>query len=204
MYNAAKVALLLLSLVAALYGFRQGAIAGAIPSDAPQYTSTGQLRFPAGYREWVFLSSGMDMSYAKGAPSGDMHMFENVFVNDTAYRAFRLTGTWPDKTILVTEFRNAQGKGSINQSGRFQTGMMGIEIHVKDAKRFRGEWGFFGFDTPGKSAALIPAAASCYSCHSAHGAVNNTFVQFYPTLLPIAKAKGTLSHAYLSDNQTSR
>jgi len=32
---------------------------------------------------------------------------------------------------------------------------------------------------------------NCYSCHSAHAAVDTTFVQFYPTLAPIAKAKGT-------------
>jgi len=204
MVNAAKFALLLASLGCALYGFRQGATAGGIPPDVPQYTSAGQLQFPAGYRDWVFLSSGMDMSYAKGVPSGDMHVFENVFVNDASYRAFQTTGTWPDKTILVTEFRNAQGKGSINQSGRFQTGLMGFDIHVKDGKRFRGGWGFFAFDTPGKSAALIPAAAACYTCHAAHGAVDNTFVQFYPTLLPIATAKKTLGHAYLSDNAGSR
>jgi hypothetical protein len=29
--------------------------------------------------------------------------------------------------------------------------------------------------------------------------VDTTFVQFYPTLLPIAQAKGTLSASYLKD-----
>jgi acyl carrier protein phosphodiesterase len=43
---------------------------------------------------------------------------------------------------------------------------------------------------------MTPTAASCYSCHAQHGAVDTTFVQFYPTLLPIAKAKGTLSAEY--------
>jgi cytochrome c553 len=38
----------------------------------------------------------------------------------------------------------------------------------------------------------IPATAACYSCHAEHGAVDNTFVQFYPTLLDVAKEKGTL------------
>ena len=31
----------------------------------------------------------------------------------------------------------------------------------------------------------------CYACHDAHAAVEHTFVQFYPTLIPVAKAKGT-------------
>jgi hypothetical protein len=43
---------------------------------------------------------------------------------------------------------------------------------------------------------LIPQAASCYSCHAAHAAVDTTFAQFYPTLLPVAQAKGTLSKSY--------
>ena len=38
----------------------------------------------------------------------------------------------------------------------------------------------------------LPAAAGCFACHSKNAAVENTFVQFYPTLIPVAKAKGTL------------
>jgi hypothetical protein len=33
--------------------------------------------------------------------------------------------------------------------------------------------------------------------------VDTTFVQFYPTLLPVAKAKGTLSSAYLKDEEAT-
>jgi hypothetical protein len=46
---------------------------------------------------------------------------------------------------------------------------------------------------------MIPTTANCYSCHSEHAAVDTTFVQFYPTLLPIAKAKGTLSPNYVKE-----
>jgi hypothetical protein len=38
----------------------------------------------------------------------------------------------------------------------------------------------------------LPTTASCYACHSTNGAVDNTFVQFYPTLLDVAREKGTL------------
>jgi hypothetical protein len=47
---------------------------------------------------------------------------------------------------------------------------------------------------------MIPATASCYSCHEQHGAVDTTFVQFYPTLLPIAIEKHTLSPSYLKEH----
>jgi hypothetical protein len=151
------------------------------------------MKAPEHYREWVYLTSGFDMSYSPAAQAADHHMFDNVFVNPEAYKAYMETGTWPDKTVLVLEVRGAEGKGSINQKGNYQgTDVMGLEVHVKDSARFSGKWAFFGFDNR-KTAKMIPQSASCYSCHSEHAAVDTTFVQFYPTLLPVAKSKGTLS-----------
>ena len=164
---------------------------------SPVYTADGQLTLPEDYREWVYLSSGFDMAYRPMAMGH--HMFDNVFVEPGAYKAFLATGTWPDKTMLVLEVRGAMDKGSINKSGNYQSGdVMGREIHVKDNAHLQG-WAFFGFDT-GKTAKMVPRTADCYSCHAAHAAVDNTFVQFYPTLLPIATAKETLSIAYKTEN----
>jgi hypothetical protein len=161
----------------------------------PEYTSDGQMKLPEHYREWVYLSTGFDMSYSAAGMQMDHHMFDNVFVNPEAYRVFIETGTWSDKTMFVLEARRAEGRGSINQKGNFQgSDIMGLEVHVKDA-RFPGNWAFFGFGES-KAAKMIPTTAGCYSCHSDHGAVDTTFVQFYPTLMPIAKLKGTLSMAY--------
>ena len=172
-----------------------GRAATVSTESGPVYESDGRLKLPANYREWIFLSSGLDMSYS--APSAADHsMFDNVFAEPTAYREFVRTGTWPDGTSLVLEARGATSKGSINQHGKFQNGdVMGVEIHVKDTKRFQGGWAFFSFDSPG-AAKRIPATADCYSCHQQHAAVDTTFVQFYPTLLNIATLKGTLSPGY--------
>jgi hypothetical protein len=164
----------------------------------PEYTSDGQLKLPENYRQWVYLTTGFDMSYNPAMRMGH-DMFDNVFVNPEAYKAFVETGTWPDKTMLVLESRGAENKGSINQQGNYQnTEIMGIEVHVKDEGRFAGKWAFFGFDD-GKAAKMIPTGAECYTCHAAHAAVDTTFVQFYPTLLPIAKSKGTLAAGYQKD-----
>jgi hypothetical protein len=171
------------------------------PAEGPSYTSDAQLQFPEHYREWVYLTSGFDMSYSKSVSTPDHHIFDNVFVNPAAYRAFVETGKWPDKTMLVLESREAQGKGSINQHGNYQSRIAGIEVHVRDEARFPGKWAFFGFDG-GKTAPMIPTAATCYSCHAEHAAVDTTFVQFYPTLLPIATSKGTLSSAYLKETES--
>jgi hypothetical protein len=162
-------------------------------------TEVPQLNFPEHYREWVYLTSGFDMSYSAGDGMAGHHMFDNVFVNPEAYKAFLATGTWPDKTELVLEMRGAQGKGSINQKGNFQTDVMGVEVHMKDGASFPGKWAFFAFGDSDKTSTMIPTKADCYSCHAAHAAVDTTFTQFYPTLLPIAKSKGTLSAAYLRE-----
>lgn len=165
---------------------------------APRFTGDGQLMRPDNYREWVFLSSGLGMTYgsvASRAKAADPR-FDNVFVAPQAYKAFLETGTWPDKTIFALEIRSSASKGSINKGGHYQESAVGLEVEVKDESRFPNKWAFFDFSAAGvKTARPIPVGASCYSCHSANGAVDNTFVQFYPTLLPVAKAKGTFKLA---------
>jgi hypothetical protein len=158
-----------------------------------QYTADGQMRLPANYREWVFLSSGLAMTYG---PAGQTNAqgnprFDNVFVSPAAYKGFLKTGIWPEKTVMVLEIRDSDSHVSINKDGRVQTGLAAVEVHVKDSSRFKGGWAFFGFNKS-DTAKLIPATANCYSCHAEHGAVDTTFVQFYPTLIDVAKQKGTL------------
>ena len=201
MISKMKVVLLSLVILFALAAFRQNAPA---PGSGPEYTNNKQLKLPENYREWVYLTSGFDMSYTPPTKmAGHHHMFDNVFVNPEAYKAFVQTGTWPDKTVLVLEARGAEGKGSINQQGNYQgTDVMGLEVHVKDEARFPGKWAFFGFGEA-KTAKMIPTTAACYSCHQSHAAVDTTFVQFYPTLLPIAKSRNTLAPAYLKETQTT-
>jgi len=108
-----------------------------ITADAPAFTDDGRLIFPANYREWIFLTSGVDMSYSPRFNSAAMghSMFDNVFVNPSAYKAFLEIGTWPDKTMLVLEERGAGSNASINKSGHFQTTeLMGMEVHLRDQR----------------------------------------------------------------------
>ena len=147
--------------------------------------------FPTGYRDWIYLTSGMDMSYNPILQVPDHHMFDNVFVDPQSYREFLKSGKWPDRTRLVLEVREAKTEGSINKSGMFQSGApMAVEMHVKDST-LPGGWGFYGFGGDTKPVEPLPQDAECYACHKKDAAVDTTFVQFYPTLLPIAQAKRT-------------
>jgi hypothetical protein len=157
----------------------------------PRYTADGALMTPLDYREWVFLSSGLDMSYNEAASMQGHSMFDNVFVDPASWAAFKQSGHWRDKTIFVMENRAASTKGSINKKGHYQTDeLMGLEFHVRDDSRFQGGWGFF-VSSGGAPATLLPDAAPCYACHKTHGAVDTTFTQFYPTAKAIAIKAGT-------------
>jgi hypothetical protein len=165
--------------------------------DGPTYTADGQLAFPTQYREWVFLGAGLDMSYDKNVSAPTHSMFNTVFVNPSAYARFKQTGHWPEGTEMVLENSGAISDASINKRGKTMSGeLMGVEVHVLESQHGQSGWGFYSFDNP-VSAKLIPATASCYSCHQQHAAVDTTFVQFYPALLEVARAKHTLDPKYV-------
>jgi hypothetical protein len=169
---------------------------GAEPG--PRYVNGMNLARPTDYREWVFVSSGLGMEYTPmpGGPPGQN--FGNVFVNPSSYRSFMKTGKWPDRTVFVLEFRASTGQGSINKAGRFQSELVGLEAEVKDA-RFPDGWAFFNFGS-GKSLASsaepLPVSAGCVECHTKHTAVERTFVQFYPTLMEVARKMGTVEPGF--------
>src|SRR5215472_649320 len=80
-------------------------------ADAPKFTSNGKLEFPTDYREWIFLSSGLGMTYSSGRSEANPQ-FDNVFVEPSAYREFLKTGKWPEKTMFVLDVRASATEGS--------------------------------------------------------------------------------------------
>ncbi|MCU1242579.1 MAG: hypothetical protein JWO71_3305 [Candidatus Acidoferrum typicum] len=166
--------------------------AAAEPQNAaPQFTADGKLVRPEGYRKWVYVSSGYGMSYSQS--SSGMQMFTNVFVTPAAYDYFVANGKWPDKTMFVLEVYGSTSRGSINKHGSYQTQLSGLDVEVKDEARFADKWAYFNFSETAKLAgADTPTRNDCWKCHEQSAAVEHSFVQFYPELLKIARAKGTI------------
>jgi hypothetical protein len=163
-------------------------------NSAPSYTAEGNLQLPADYRTWVYLSSGLGMTYDANATSSTNPLFTNVFVKPEAYRAFLNSGTWPDKTVFMLEERASGTNVGPNRAGHFQTDLRGVATLVKDESRFPEKWRFFIFDTKDglpQSPANPVKTMACLDCHTRNGAVDHTFVQFYPTLKRVAIEKGT-------------
>ena len=186
-------AVAILGLLAGTLALRSGS--SQTPGDAtpgPQFNADGKLLRPEGYRRWVYVSSGYGMSYSQKADDS-MQMFTNVFVLPTSYDYYLAHGTWPDKTMFVLELYGSTSQGSINKHGQYQSEFMGLDVEVKDEKRFADKWAYFGFNASEKSAgATAPSKNQCWTCHETSAAVEHSFVQFYPELLKVAREKGTI------------
>ena len=103
------------------------AFAAPAAADAPAYNANGELLRPADYRDWVYVTTGIDMFYgpaAEAAPAANESarpsVFTNVFVTRPAYEEFMRSGTWPDKTMFILEVRRAEKAASIDNGGRAQ------------------------------------------------------------------------------------
>lgn len=165
----------------------------------PNYSKDGKLVLPSNYREWFFLTSGLGMNYSTGVSAHPM--FTNVFVPPESYKAFKSTGKWPDKTQFVLELVQPATHGSINKGGHYQNTLMGWDIEVKDSSRPQ-QWTYYNFDAKDTAADPI-ASTACLKCHTANAAVENTFVQFYPTLLDFSVEKGLIKPGvHIPLNQT--
>jgi hypothetical protein len=162
------------------------------PSPSAQFTAEGKLVRPVDYRRWVYVSSGFGMSYNADAGGNGEPAFTNVFVNPTSYDYFQANGKWPDKTMFVLEVYGSTSNGSINKHGSFQKTFQGLDVEVKDEKRFADKWAYFNFNAEEKSASREPEKNECWKCHEQNAAVEHSFVQFYPEMLKVARAKGTI------------
>ena len=166
---------------------------------APQFTSGDRLMLPKNYREWIFLSSGLGMTYSAPATNNQQN-FDDVFVEPSVYREFVNTGKWPEHTIFILEQRAGATRGAVGGGsvGHYQSDLVGLAAEVKDRMRSPdgSGWAYFTFGTKSDTTPVLPKTAACYSCHGRDSAVENTFVQFYPTLLPVARAKGTLKPGF--------
>ena len=157
----------------------------------PRFAAGNELMRPEGYREWMFAGANYGMGYTEAKPeaAAKPKTFHNIFVQREAAKSYQKSGQWPDGTMLVMEVVEPGTNASINKQGMFQNRLIGIEVAVKDSKRFAEKWAYFQlFDDKG----ALPQAKAfakdrCWSCHNEHAAADNVFVQFYPAIRDLRK-----------------
>ena len=163
----------------ALAGF---AILSLASAQQPKYDDTSALLRPEGYREWIFVGSNLGIGYTEG--NTQEGSFKNIYIQPEMYKAYKKTGKFPDKTMLVMEVFTPGEKLAPAKSGKFEDKFRGIEVALKDEAKFPEKWAYFNFI--GERGQLAKAKAfpkeSCWNCHNEHAKVDNVFVQFYPAL----------------------
>lgn len=164
----------------------------------PEFNEEGALLRPEGYERWTLVgtSIGLDYSPAKeneNAAADKPGIFHNVYVQPEAFDHYVEHGEFPEQTVFVVTNNppmKKEGENDINRKGLFAGEPTGLEVSVKDSKRYEEGWGFFMYyGTKGQRAAAKPLARqACYDCHAEHGEDDAVFVQFY-TVLKSARAK---------------
>ncbi len=166
----------------------QGKQSGAV------FTPDGKMKLPSGYREWVFIGAPLTPN-ALNKGKASFPEFHNVYVEKSNFDAYQKTGKFPEGTVLVKELvlvvKPTFPDGSREEpSGRgyFEGEFNGMDVSVKDSKRFAGTngWGYFTFGhhaLPYEQTAAESPKSECAWCHIANVAKTDmTWVQFYPVL----------------------
>jgi len=107
-----------------------------------------------------------------------------------AYEHYLETGRYADGTMFLLTFYRSLEKPEPALTGFVQGDVAQREIHVIDRRTFPEEGrAFFVFPgTSSEPASKLPVGSECVRCHTEHGRVDGTFVQFYPTLRQRADA----------------
>ena len=169
-------------------------LAAESPQSTAVFDSSGKMELPTGYRAWVFVGAPLTPN---GLNNGKANFpeYHNVYVEKKNVDAYLKTGEFPEGTVIVKELtlvlnpdfpdgsrKEPSGRGYFN--GAFN----GIDVSVKDSKRFAGTngWGYFTFGhhpLPYDKTAAEKPVTECAGCHLANVASTDmTWIQFYPLL----------------------
>ncbi|MDB5348531.1 MAG: exported protein of unknown function [Schlesneria sp.] len=150
-----------------------------------EFTSDGKAKKPVGYRKWIYIGTPVTPNDMNGGEAS-FPEFHNVYIDPESFDHLEKTGEYRDGTVLVKELTSVGTKKASSGNGYFEGEFTGLEMSVKDSKRFAGDpgsWGYFSFGHkyPLKEAVAKNDVASCNSCHETN-AKNFVFSAHYPVL----------------------
>jgi hypothetical protein len=159
-----------------------------VAKDKPkvEFSGDGKLKQPEGYRKWVYVGTPLtpnDMNDGE-APFPEFH---SVYVDPESFAAYEKTGKFPDGTVIVKELSSVGSKEATSGNGYFMGDFTGLEVSLKDSKRFKdepGNWAYFSFghEYPLKEEVAKQSTATCNKCHEDSADTDFVFTQYYPVL----------------------
>jgi hypothetical protein len=181
-------------LIPSVFVVRAQAAAAQAEQSSVVYDSDGKLKLPTGFRSWVFVGAP---TTPNGLNNGAANFpeFHHVYIEKKNVDAYLKTGSFPEGTVIVKELTRVLDPtfpdGSRKEpSGRgfFNGELNGIDLSVKDSKRFAktGGWGYFTYGhhpRPYEQTAAEAPASQCAGCHTLYvSKTDMTWIQFYPLL----------------------
>lgn len=167
------------------------------------FNDDGTVNAPKEWRTWVFVGSPVTPNALNGgaAPFPEFH---NVYVEPSAFEYYSKHGKWAEGTQIAKELTTVKTGDNCNEDGScaevsgvgyFNAEFSGLELLVKDTKRFGdqpGGWAFFNFGhhaPPYKPTSGVLPVEMCSSCHEANAETDFIFTQFYPLLKEVRKGE---------------
>ena len=151
------------------------------PAPVIEFTADGKLKLPpTGYRKWISIGTPLALH------EGESQEFHTVYMEPEDFAHYEKSGAFRDGTGIVKE---AVGVGSTTSSagkGYFMGEFTGLQVSIKDSKRFKdepGNWAYFDFGKyPLRAEVSREDAASCNRCHQDNARTDWVFSQYYPVL----------------------
>jgi hypothetical protein len=155
-----------------------------------EFTADGKVKQPVGFRKWVSIGSVVTPNDLNDGEAS-FPEFHSVYMDPESFAHAEKHGEYRDGTVIVKELLSVGSKKQTSGNGYFQGEFTGLEVSIKDSKRFPdepGNWAYFSFGHkyPLKTVVAKNAAASCNSCHK-QNATNFVFSGVYPVLDDVLK-----------------
>ena len=165
---------------------------------AAKFAADGQVQIPKNWRQWIYVGTPLTPNALNNGKAA-FPEFHNVYIEPSAYAYWQKTGKFANGTQIAKELvlvrqkdkdeMNDNGStGEVSGVGYFQGEFQGLELTIKDLKRYPkepGGWAYFSFGhkpQPYNQTAKIFPTESCNSCHQGNAADDFVFTQFYPVL----------------------
>lgn len=193
---AYKHAILSIALCALVVLGASSTQAGEKALPKPTFNAAGELLRPdVRYREWVYVGTPLTPNELN-PPEAPFPEFHNVYIHPDDFDHWKNTGTFPDGTVIVKELVKIGSKEAVSGNGYFMGEFTGLEITIKDSKRFKDEPGYwayfsFGHTYPLANGSKQFATSACNACHETSAADDFVFTQYYPVLRAAKAARHT-------------
>ena len=165
---------------------------------AANFADDGQVMIPKNWRQWVYIGTPLTPNALNDGKAA-FPEFHNVYIEPSAFAHWQKTGKFANGTQIAKELVLVRKKdkdemndnGSTDEvsgTGYFQGEFQGLELTIKDTKRFASEpggWIYYSFGhkpQPYEKTAKAFPAESCNACHEGNAADDFVFTQFYPVL----------------------